>query len=112
MIGDLVESVRASRRLTPRQACEAADSYATYFRDVGTLTIEATCRARSRLGAGGCHAEPDQPTGETELLYLFARAASGTEPRWEWRMSQPRPVVHAGSVKRPREVYSRSLSGQ
>ena len=68
----LVSSLRSNNGLTPSQACDAANAYADYFRDVCNLQIEATCQAKTRVYTGdGCNRTA---ATDSYLLHMFARA--------------------------------------
>jgi len=72
--GDLVKTTR-SPRINPQTACQKAESYAEYFRDVCSLEIEATCQASTIVYAGeGCDR---QISNQRSMFYMFARSASG-----------------------------------
>jgi len=72
--GELIKNTRALR-LTPPNACEAANIYADYFRDICSLEIEATCQASTIVYTGkGCDR---QPTKAQSMFYMFGRATSG-----------------------------------
>ncbi|MDZ7961969.1 MAG: hypothetical protein RMY34_29540 [Aulosira sp. DedQUE10] len=70
----LVSTLRQNRRLTPEQACEAAQVYSDYFRDVCNLEVEATCRVWTSPSQSRCGNQQEKRTGERDLLYMFARS--------------------------------------
>jgi len=77
----LVDDLQSNRRLTPEQACLAANEYSEYLREVCNLTLETTCRARTQIYSGeSCRnrAARDQRT----LLYLFARSTLSGKIYW------------------------------
>lgn len=65
------------RSFTRQRACQVAQTYAEYFEDVCTMTVEATCYAPTRTG----HVDCDRPRSEyrvrddgyQDLLYQFGR---------------------------------------
>jgi hypothetical protein len=62
-------------RLKPKNACEQAEAYADYFRDICSLEIEATCQASTVMySSDGCDR---QLSNEQNMFYMFARATSG-----------------------------------
>jgi len=62
-------------RLSPAGACQEAETYAAYFRDLCSLEIEATCQASTVVYIGdGCDRHPIRVPS---MFYMFARAASG-----------------------------------
>lgn len=66
----LVQDLRNNRSLTPEAACEAAREYSDYLRDIASLTVEATCLARTRIHEGeGCHRRATP--AERDLFYMF-----------------------------------------
>ena len=73
----LVADVRQRGRLQPPdEACSFAQTYAQYFQDVCSLTIEATCQAKTTIWSGdGCG--PQEATNELYLTYFFASTKSG-----------------------------------
>jgi hypothetical protein len=77
----IVADLRGQRQLTPRQACDAAAAYYTYFHDVSTLKLEASRDALTRL-----HVEdtcgPGKATIYVPRCHLFARPASGGRVYW------------------------------
>lgn len=76
----LANDLRKNRRLTPADACKAAKTYSDYFRDVCTLTVEATCRAKTRLYDGeGCK---HIATGCGNLFYMFGRGGETNTVYW------------------------------
>lgn len=76
----LVKDLRRNRRLTPEDACEAAKAYSDYFRDVCTLTVEATCQANTRLhNKEGCSR---MATGYSQLFYMFGRGKATKSVYW------------------------------
>lgn len=74
---NFVGMLRPNRRLTPEQACEAASSYADYFRDISNLTIEASCTALTHIQTGDCR-DKTLATQDRPLFYMFARGTSNT----------------------------------
>ena len=70
----LVDATRGIR-LTPDGACQLADTYSDYFRDVCSLEIEATCQASTVMFTGeGCDR---RETDARSMFYMFGRATSG-----------------------------------
>jgi hypothetical protein len=65
----LVSNLRSASRLTPDMARQAAEAYDDYFRDVGQLTLGASCQTRTRVRDG------DQKTDFSYLFHMFAQAA-------------------------------------
>jgi Tc toxin complex TcA C-terminal TcB-binding domain len=105
----LVERLRSSRRLTPEEACQAAEEYASYFRDVCSLRVQATCQIKTPIGAGD-HCAP-VPQQEHELLFMFGLASSGqvywstwdpqASPDWAqrfWRKVDPLAAVSVSRI--------------
>jgi hypothetical protein len=77
----LVATIRGSSPLTREQACAAACTYADYFQDVCTLTIEAACLARTQLNQPqGCAC--GGPFGPEELWYFFGRGRATNGVYW------------------------------
>lgn len=69
----LVRELRDNRRLTPQDACETANRYAAYFEDINTLTVEASCGARTTMATGDCRTR--EYRGDRNLHYRFARGS-------------------------------------
>jgi len=67
----LVKELGGNRRLTPEAACEAAQRYTDYFRDVCNLELGASVQARTAYHEGECRNRAYQ--GDRYLVYLFAR---------------------------------------
>ncbi|MBB3188947.1 neuraminidase-like domain-containing protein [Halomonas cerina] len=67
---ELVKETRTNTRLTPENACEAATTYADYFRDVCQLSLEASVVARTDAFEGDCRTKSFE--GDRHLVYLFA----------------------------------------
>ncbi|MGA9767844.1 MAG: neuraminidase-like domain-containing protein [Blastocatellia bacterium] len=67
----LVKNLRSNRRLTPEAAAEAARVYSAYFRDVCSLTVEASCQTPT-----------DTSDGERCLLYLFGFGGESHKVYW------------------------------
>src|SRR5207247_486505 len=77
----LVSDLRQNRRLTPEQACAAAQTYTEYYQDVCSLTIEASCQTSTRIHKGGlCRYR--SVTQDRSLFYMFARAAAPNSVYW------------------------------
>ncbi|HEY6120861.1 MAG TPA: neuraminidase-like domain-containing protein, partial [Pyrinomonadaceae bacterium] len=77
----LVDNLRWTTSLTPRQACSEADAYAEYFHDVCTLTIRASCQTNShayREIEGACPID----AGQESLFYLFANSEHSGAAYW------------------------------
>ena len=71
---ELIANTRGFR-LNPKSACEQADAYSDYFRDICSLEIEATCQASTVIYVGeGCDR---QKTAARSMFYMFGRAISG-----------------------------------
>ncbi|HST21597.1 MAG TPA: neuraminidase-like domain-containing protein [Blastocatellia bacterium] len=76
---EIVERER-NGRATPEAACRVANEFAEYFKDVCHLSLEASCRASTRM-------HDDDPcqnaSAEYRLLYyLFARSKSSDKVYW------------------------------
>ena len=70
----LITNTRGQRLRCPN-ACQYADEYASYFRDICSLEIEATCQATTVAYAGeGCDR---LPYIVSSMFYMFGRAPSG-----------------------------------
>ncbi|MCB9102284.1 MAG: hypothetical protein H6632_22290 [Anaerolineales bacterium] len=67
----LVEATGSGRRFNPELACQAAQEYSRYFKDVCTLRIEATCQTKTRLHQGNCRDRVAM--GYSYPLYMFGR---------------------------------------
>lgn len=71
---ELIKSTRTPR-INPQTACQNAEIYAEYFRDVCSLEIEATCQAATIVFVGeGCDR---QVSNERSMFYMFGRSTSG-----------------------------------
>ena len=77
---ELVAKLRSNRRLTPESARRQADAYSKYFRDVTSLTIEASCDAMSRDPRASSRDASMAPA--TELVFLFARGGFTNTVYW------------------------------
>ncbi|NMF84104.1 neuraminidase-like domain-containing protein [Nodosilinea sp. P-1105] len=77
----LVENLRLNTRLTPAQACIAAKTYADYFQDICTLTVEASCQTRTRIHKGeSCRDR--YATDYRSLFYMFGRGGKTNAVYW------------------------------
>lgn len=67
--------------LTPKSACKIATDYGAYFRDVTTLTVQASCQVQTVTGGG---TDPCAPTGTamTSRLHLFGHAPESGLVYW------------------------------
>lgn len=78
----LVEELRNNRRLTPVDACRAAERYSQYFEDICKLRLEASVIARTKTY------EDDrcQQTfkGDRHLIYLFAMGGATNTVYVSW----------------------------
>jgi hypothetical protein len=74
----LVDNLRSNR--LPNKACHEAKLYADYFRDICSLTLEATCQTKTLIHRGDeCHTvEADK----RPLFYMFGLAASSGKVYW------------------------------
>ena len=70
---DLVNALRSTPRLTPRLACEAAKQYESYFRDICSLEVQATCQARVHAKEVTCSNKQSSDLGYRDLFFMFAR---------------------------------------
>src|SRR5206468_3543011 len=68
----LVSNLRANRRLTPMQACEAAKIYADYFKDVCTLELEASCQCETLIKPEDCRTSSEY----ADLFFMFGRGGA------------------------------------
>jgi len=74
VFADLVKNTR-TLRLDPANACNQAEIYAAYFRDVCSLNIQATCQASTVVYTGeGCDRKS---SNSPAMFYMFAKARSG-----------------------------------
>jgi Tc toxin complex TcA C-terminal TcB-binding domain len=64
----LIDDLRANPNLTVQQARQEAATYSKYFRDICTLTVEASCQVPA----------PTLTVPDQSRWYLFARAKDGT----------------------------------
>ncbi|MFC6939742.1 neuraminidase-like domain-containing protein [Salinirubellus sp. GCM10025818] len=94
----LVTETRTNTRLTPEDACEAANAYADYFRDVCTLTLEASVVARTDAYDDGCRARSFE--GDRHFVYLFATGGA-TDTVYYSRYDPHDETPHAQSFWTP-----------
>ena len=77
----LVNTVQNNPSLTADQACQAANAYASYFADVCSITLQASCEAPSLLNDGSnCSMSPTPQWGS--WLYLFGLASASNTIYW------------------------------
>jgi len=71
----LVEQTRPTKRLTPEAACELAQIYSHYLRDVSSLDIGATCQVQTEVNKN----DPCKTAAPVRknLLYMFGRTTWG-----------------------------------
>jgi peptidoglycan hydrolase-like protein with peptidoglycan-binding domain len=82
----LVADVRQRGRVQPAdEACSIAQTYAQYFQDVCSLTIEATCQVLTTRGRADACGLQDTPN-TWDLTYFFARTTSG---KIYWSTAEP-----------------------
>jgi peptidoglycan hydrolase-like protein with peptidoglycan-binding domain len=74
---ELVSNLRSNRRLNPAQAREAAETYAEYFHDVTTLSLEASCQTRTRVLE-----DKGNAAGYSYMLHMFARGGATNAVYW------------------------------
>jgi hypothetical protein len=67
---NLVDDLRASPRLSAEATCLAAKEYSDYFRDVCSLSVDASCQALTRLRKG-TNCLDETATGYRNLVHLF-----------------------------------------
>lgn len=85
----VVNELRNNRRLTPEQACQAAEAYSNYFRDVCSLKLEACTKASVGAYSGDCTDHADKSYGD--LTFLFARSPVSRTAYWCTRDAQAIP---------------------
>lgn len=80
----LAGQLRGNLRLTPADAREAANEYASYFRDVCSLVLEATCEASTWAPASSDYesGQADPQPGYRNLFYMFARSSVSKKFYW------------------------------
>src|SRR6185295_6806547 len=77
---ELVKSLRSNSRLTPEQARSAAMVYSHYFRDVCTMTLEASCHADTLVQEKGCSGRVYEIS--RRLFYVFGRGGETKTVYW------------------------------
>ncbi len=77
----LIKYVRTQNRLTPQQACSAAQEYARYVRDVCSMEVEAACMARTLIHIGE-ECKDKTATMHKTLRYFFGRGQETTSVYW------------------------------
>jgi hypothetical protein len=89
----LVKQSRPTERLTPKDACELAQNYFNYLRDITSLEIEGTCQVSTNV--------PMMPMSDPckmamsvnkTLFYMFGRTETGDKIYW----SVIDPADHSG----------------
>lgn len=92
---EVVDATRAYPSLTPQQARGIANTYATYFQDVCTLALDASCQARTRVAPDG------DPNGAfRDLYYMFG--IGGVSRKLYWSAFDPKAgAEHAQSYWTP-----------
>jgi hypothetical protein len=80
---ELVAGLRANRRLTPADACAAAQRYAEYFEDVCRLQLEGCAEAITHLERKGCSIPA--AAGTRRLQHLIGRSAVSNRVYWSYR---------------------------
>lgn len=80
----LAAGLRGNPRLTPADAREAANEYASYFRDVCSLVLEATCEASTWVSASSDYesGQADSQSGYRNLFYMVARSSVSNKVYW------------------------------
>ena len=84
----LASDLRARPQLTPEQACQAAQTYADYFRDVCSLDLQACETASTAISTGSCR-DQTVPEAPRDFEYLFA--VSRISQRVYWSRVDPNP---------------------
>ncbi|WP_458190498.1 Tc toxin subunit A-related protein [Haladaptatus sp. NG-WS-4] len=74
-----MDSLTSSHRLTPDRACRIAQEYSDYYRDIASLTFDATCWGNTRITSGGSCEETEE--GRRDLFYMFARGGDLNIPK-------------------------------
>jgi hypothetical protein len=77
---NLVSSLRSNSRLTPEQARSIAKVYSDYFRDVCTMTLEASCHAITLVQEKGCGGRSFETS--RRLFYVFGRGDETKTAYW------------------------------
>lgn len=72
---ELVQETRPTKRISPKRACELAQRYANYLRDVASLDIGATCHVHTDVNAN----DPCKTAApiRKNLLFMFGRTTWG-----------------------------------
>ncbi|HBP87444.1 MAG TPA: hypothetical protein PKK23_10690 [Nitrospirales bacterium] len=68
----LKEVRQKRRRIGPDEACRIAETYASYYRDIIDLEIEASCHAETNMNKGTCRSRTQG--GSRILTYWFGRS--------------------------------------
>ena len=76
----VLQKSQSSRALTADDACEIAREYSTYFRDICTLRVEASCTSLTRLLHGEGCSKVDN--GYRQLFYMFGRGGHTGAVYW------------------------------
>ena len=90
----LAATVSATTRVAPELACRAAAAYSTYYQDICTLAVEATCQTLTIINqVDACHAAamPDAHY----LMYMFARGGLTNRIYWCAYNPDAKPQDHA-----------------
>ncbi len=77
----VIKYVRTQNRLTPQQACYAAQDYARYVRDVCSMEVEAACMARTLIHTGE-ECRDRTATMHKTLRYFFGRGQDTSSVYW------------------------------
>ncbi len=86
---DLLKSLRNNRRLTPQGALDLAETYTEYFNDVGSLSVQVTCVADTRVAS----VEDKQP-----FFYMFSLSRLTKKVYWSTYDHANRESTHAQTV--------------
>jgi hypothetical protein len=89
-----IHTLRDDHRLTPKGACDAANRYAQYIRDVSNLTLEASVYATTIAAEGDCRARAS--TRDRDLVYIFARGGETNRVYVSWyEPNDPSPYAQS-----------------
>jgi hypothetical protein len=78
----LIDSLPTGNVVTPDAACQAAREYSTYFEDICTLRLEASCQCRTRIRQSHTDPSNTESSDYRSLFYMFGLGGRTNKIYW------------------------------
>ncbi|MDJ0570315.1 MAG: hypothetical protein QNJ53_14910 [Pleurocapsa sp. MO_192.B19] len=95
---NLLRELRTNRRLTPEQACAAANRYSDYLRDIANLRVAASCTAQTFIANDLCTGTEERfaQNRKRSIVHKFAISTLSSRVFWStFDRSQESDFAHS-----------------